>query len=312
MISNPKLIHLPWGGEDPCPCGSGKWYKRCCRAVDGFPLIQVPRLFPPAPGSSFANSRCYLRGTNDCSEGINREHYISKNILEQLGATIEVSGFPWQKDNRHDRYSPKALVSKILCERHNSALSPLDQIAGRSFSHLSQAVRHALLPEQRKPSRMFLVSGQAIERWAIKVLLGLFHSGIARAQREKLIDSYTYDAVDMIRMLLNGDIPGPAGLYVRSERGGFLGSGTGFGIAALTDGTIVKGIRLIFEGLEFDVVTDGKNLPLGYLASQHRPTQIELVGTGTSQVIFTWSHTVSGPTITLTLDPTSAPCGTAN
>ena len=39
-------------------------------------------------------TRLLFRGTNDCSERISREHYMSKSVLDQLGNTLRVTGMP--------------------------------------------------------------------------------------------------------------------------------------------------------------------------------------------------------------------------
>ena len=43
------------GRNDPCPCGSGKKYKKCCLSKDeaAAPRISEPSLFPPLPPSAF-------------------------------------------------------------------------------------------------------------------------------------------------------------------------------------------------------------------------------------------------------------------
>lgn len=123
----PKKIILRT--DSPCPCGSGKSIKRCHLAFDGRLRINKPRLHPPVPRTNFAHPKCYLNGTNDCSEEISREHYVSRAVLEQLGHGIKVTGAPWLAPGISLETTAESLTAKILCRRHNAALSPLDDVA---------------------------------------------------------------------------------------------------------------------------------------------------------------------------------------
>jgi len=96
---------------------------------------------PPRPITDHSNPNCYLRATNDCSQDISREHYISANILEQLGDEgIEVAGVPWLKPGESKRLAVDNLTAKILCKRHNENLSPLDSEAGTFLRFLTEAL----------------------------------------------------------------------------------------------------------------------------------------------------------------------------
>jgi hypothetical protein len=62
---------------------------------------------------------------------------MSRAILEQFGGSvIVVIGMPWLPAGQALETSIPNLTAKILCRRHNEALSPLDAEAGHFFSAL--------------------------------------------------------------------------------------------------------------------------------------------------------------------------------
>jgi hypothetical protein len=131
---------------------------------------------PSGDATGYAHPRCYARGLNDCSKKISREHYISRNVLELLGGSAETSGFQWLNGNEVS-LPADALASKILCERHNSALSPLDAATGHLFGTLRNI--DAALADDAPPSttETYVVNGPDIQRWLLKCLIGLTSSG---------------------------------------------------------------------------------------------------------------------------------------
>lgn len=78
---------------------------------------------------------CWASCLGDCDGGMSREHLFSANLL---GDSINVSGGPYGDEPR--RIGRSRLVSKILCAKHNSDLSPLDAEAGRFAETLDQAM----------------------------------------------------------------------------------------------------------------------------------------------------------------------------
>ncbi|WP_152977964.1 hypothetical protein [Bradyrhizobium pachyrhizi] len=164
-----------------CPCGSRSVSVSCCYdKADGEFRKRIPSILPSAPTTGYAHPGCYLRGTNDCSRKISGEHYFSANILEQIsklsgmgGGTLRMSGLPWQAPEATQDLPITKLRANILCERHNNALAPLDQEAGRFFSILAQIEAN----EGRASRRPLidLVSGTAIEQWMLKVACGLYY-----------------------------------------------------------------------------------------------------------------------------------------
>jgi hypothetical protein len=112
-----------------CPCGSGKLVANCHLGIDGQLRKHLKSLNPPPPQTGFSHPRCYLSDTQDCSEEISQEHYVSRSVLEQIGPKVKVAGMLWLDDDQTLETNVDNLAAKILCKRHNEALSPLDQEA---------------------------------------------------------------------------------------------------------------------------------------------------------------------------------------
>lgn len=128
-----------------------------------------------------SHPKCYARSLNDCSDKISREHYISRTVLEQIKDGLTVSGFPWQEAGERTGVSPSSLTAKILCERHNLALSHLDSQGGRLYRTLD-GFNGGFLDSLSKPiDESALFSGRDVEKWILKVLCGGIASGSLRA-----------------------------------------------------------------------------------------------------------------------------------
>lgn len=117
------------------------------------------------PGGS-PNEKCYAKCLGNCDGPMSLEHFISRNILEQM-EKISPQGIPWLKDLDH-ALSPKSLSVKSLCKKHNSALDPLDKVAGNVFS---QILRFSENHEER-----VRLPGKYFELWMLKCLLGYLSS----------------------------------------------------------------------------------------------------------------------------------------
>lgn len=116
-----------------------------------------------------------MAATADCGGGLSREHYISRGLIS--GPELRVRGMPWQQEEVA-RYSPDNLVARILCRRHNSAMSPLDAHAIRFFLAVEAALEHAQRRSLSRKSQFHMTSGDGLELWAMKTLASLYASGI--------------------------------------------------------------------------------------------------------------------------------------
>jgi hypothetical protein len=145
---------------------------------------------------------CYLHGHGPCGGGFTGEHYVSETVLEAIdgSGTSKIGGLPWQEEGTLKVFGNAALVSNILCSKHNSSLSPLDTVAGSLFRAVDAA--------DKCPSTLPAVStfdGLSVERWFLKVICGLsagvgFNGGIVP---------------DLWKQILRGQLwPEGWGLYV--------------------------------------------------------------------------------------------------
>ena len=70
---------------------------------------------------------CWAWSLGDCGGGISREHYVSQSVFPDQ--SIFVQGIDWCLDEAKE-IRIETLTAKILCKRHNTALSELDATAG--------------------------------------------------------------------------------------------------------------------------------------------------------------------------------------
>lgn len=148
--------------HDLCPCNSGKKIIDCC--------FTQANTTPPGPKTGYSHPQCYAGSLQDCSNSLSREHYFSKGILNLFDSKhVQVSGHPWGKRNEKKFLYRNNLASRVLCKRHNEALSGLDAIAQKFFRFVLG---------KTKEQCVMIIRGTEIERWMLKVYCGLLFSGI--------------------------------------------------------------------------------------------------------------------------------------
>lgn len=185
--------------------------------------------------------KCYASRLENCRGKISREHYISENVLKQLG-NIRLSGFPWVGD-RVVSLKPQALTANILCEGHNSALSPLDVFAGMLFSELYQ------WPKNR--ARSATVSGVALEKWCLKTLTGLLATGQLSDAANSSRLSKKDIPIEWLKWLYSEDpLPQGIGLYWVFNLGDKLQFTKRVQVSPLFINSNIAGLKLDFGGLK--------------------------------------------------------------
>ncbi len=117
---------------------------------------------------------CWARSLGDCAGRLSREHTVSRVVLDD--EQIEFTGPVTQGQPRVIGIA--ALCSKILCEKHNNALSPLDDAAGVFRAAMDECVRLASVRRSLSPRKdwtlaCFDVDGPLIERWFLKTLINV-------------------------------------------------------------------------------------------------------------------------------------------
>jgi hypothetical protein len=128
----------------------------------------------PGPPTGYRHARCYASVDANCSSKISREHFISKSLLRriELNNTAKVAGMTWQKPESFDIIAVKGMASKVLCKRHNEALSNLDSV----ITSLAETI-HGFDKTTTSVDQNASFNGSDVERWMLKCLFGLSASG---------------------------------------------------------------------------------------------------------------------------------------
>lgn len=167
-----------------CPCGSGRKARRCHLGEDLSWVAERPPALLTDARTGYANPGCYGRASKDCSDDLTREHYISDDLLESIswdGKAVLVRGAAWQPSGEGKTVGVNSLSSRILCGRHNRALSPLDKMAASFFrysleDHLDIFKYLGNDPRPDFPRGFTMVSGPLMEMWLLKVIWGAIES----------------------------------------------------------------------------------------------------------------------------------------
>lgn len=186
--------------SDLCLCGSGRLLCDCCLAVRC-------NTTPAGSATGHAHPSCFARELRDCSTTISREHYISQSVLGLFsGSRLMVSGFPWISKGEERQVSPTSLTGKVLCKRHNEALSVLDTVAYKFFQFFTSEWT------RKSKVEVYLTRGNDLERWLLKMLCGLVASGNAVLNGQRL--SGWTPSREWLRILFGTkDVEFPAGLH---------------------------------------------------------------------------------------------------
>jgi hypothetical protein len=123
---------------------------------------------PPGPRTGRIVAGCYAAALQDCGGTLDHEHYVSKSVLKQFGKSFTIKGLPWASTDT--RVSPESLKARVLCKRHNNALSGLDEVAGRFYPLMLAALNGRHVGDHE-------FDGEDLERWALKLMLGVVASG---------------------------------------------------------------------------------------------------------------------------------------
>ena len=242
-----------------------------------------------------ATRTCYAKYLGDCGGGISREHYLSAGILEILNDTrqLAVRGYPFL-DGAEMRLAPAALQARVLCRRHNSELSGLDEIAVKLFRWV-QSVQRGTWTRDR-----LAVDGVCLERWALKLYVGLLASGQGATTDGTRLPSDPFPSlVDIVfgRNLL----PPGAGLHYTLAKGEVHERRS-------TGVTFRPWSNLSFEPAAIDVDINGLRFicsfdPAFEVATRHyRPAEIRITSPSWSRpkrLVFAWPGAHRGATITL-------------
>ncbi len=129
---------------------------------------------------------CYAAPLGGCRGKLSREHYISRVALEAHGDEQVITDASWLSAGEVRTVTVSQMVTKVLCEHHNSSLSPLDLRGSRCLSALrriSVPVDDRAMAAAKRGRDMELaavLNGSIVERWFLKTMCGLLAGGQAR------------------------------------------------------------------------------------------------------------------------------------
>lgn len=279
--------------DSPCPCGDGELASRCCLTSAGLRKVPSPTA-PPPPRTGTSLRQCYAGLLADCGSRLSREHYISESLLRHLNRTndLRVSGLPWLED-KEKVLPPGALVSRILCERHNAALSPLDAIAVRLFQAFDET-RAGGSGQQL----LYLFSGHDIERWLLKILCGMAYSKNLTLETEVdfSIPKYWLDV-----LFGYAEFPDHQGLYVCKSSGHRFEGPHGLALRAISGRGRLTGIGLWVCGYELILSMSGFPSRI-FDGRQFAYRPLELYTTGLEfekSIMFSWDGEADLGTVSL-------------
>jgi hypothetical protein len=222
---------------------------------------------------------------------MSREHFMSKSVLDLLGAkTVDVK-FPWNDVRRRTTVSVENLTSGILCVRHNTALSPLDAVAIQAFRNLVDAAVYVIRKSLATKRTHYAASGEGLELWSLKLLFGAYHAMMATEDPDALKDTHPPDFSMFQKAMEGGALARPCGLYVRSAVGP-MGIRAGWGPRTTESANRVTGLRFVVGPVEFELIVDPAGLNFDAIRQQsfYRPSAIDLTGKRRAADIF-----LSGP-----------------
>jgi len=203
---------------------------------------------------------------------------MSRSILQQLGATLRVSGMPWLSPGESLETSVASHTAKILCKRHNEALSPLDAGAAEFFSILRQALIDLKRKTLSRKPILHLLSGEALELWMLKVACGLYFA-IGAKDGIKLSRTHAIDLTKVQLAFFRREWDARAGLYFRGHTGAAITVQDNVQIAPLTDDRENRfaGAVVSLHGFTLEVLMDDKNTNPGrWTALVKRPSELVL------------------------------------
>ncbi len=236
---------------------------------------------------------CYARALGGCSRQMSGEHYISECVLElvfgrggEVSKSVLVAGLSFQKPGELRPFGIASLVGNILCERHNSLLSPFDSAGKAMFSAMDGMNDGAEDPSL--PKRILRVNGDDLERWVLKSMCGGLYSGAFRVNPTKPM-SGTVPPLEWLHILFSGaEFPPGQGLYyIPKKPGETVTSGQyvlRFEPIGSHNGGEIGGPRIWFLGFEFALLMENlmPGVPSIFDGALYRPAGLQAVESGTS------------------------------
>jgi hypothetical protein len=179
--------------------------------------------------------------------------------MRLFGDKFWTHGVPWLKGETK-ALPIGALGSNILCARHNTMLEKLDALAARFVETAHEIHLQAQVSSDDDSVTGSWHSGEALERWMVKLALGSFYSKDAARSGKSLSDDHSVNIDLAIRGLLDGHFEPNCGLYIRRATVS-LPSTEAYGLQPLTrsDGQVFTGCIFHVSGLSLMINFDPAN-----------------------------------------------------
>jgi hypothetical protein len=151
----------------------------------------------------------------------------------------------------------------------------------------------------------FLASGDALERWSIKTLLGTYYARIARSEGGAIVDNYEVDLSRLLPPMLSSQLEPPLGLYAGLSVGAVIDNTIGFAPLMVEETNIVGGLQVRLKGLDFYFIVDERAATSSILRDHpfYRPALIDIDGPNrTGRLALTWeNHRLRGKRLAISL-----------
>jgi hypothetical protein len=147
----------------------------------------------------YKHQKCYANTRGGCCTKISGEHYVSHGLIKLYGnndpaytiqhRTGKGVGYPVR---------PKNFVANILCQAHNSALSPADDAALEFASFLRRiALQYDAGAGEWGDAEEITISGDDMQRWVLKLFLNHAVTGHFSVQQGKTV-TFPAEAIDLL------------------------------------------------------------------------------------------------------------------
>lgn len=170
-------------------------------------------------------------------------------MLELLGEEHTISNASWLSAGQSSKPLPAgALGSKVLCQRHNGALSELDSCAKVFFVELLEALSES---SRRSSKRRVSLDGDRLELWVLKACCGAFASGNLLESRSPVVKE---PPLRWLNILFSGAAwESGAGLHIREVS---MTPHNGYAIGPVYGGEACVGGGIEFAGVELFVLLE--------------------------------------------------------
>jgi hypothetical protein len=170
--------------------------------------------------------------------------------MEKAGTT-KIGGLPWQQRETWEIRPTDRLAAKVLCTRHNQAVSPLDAEAGRFIETIGAFDRG--FNQESPHAEIALFCGEELEKWMLKTVCGMAAAGQLARGGDKL----KLDVPDPWVSILSGESDWPPmwGLYAAHPAGVAYHSSS-FLVEPITgrDTEEILAVRMAMNGVTFHLL----------------------------------------------------------